>query len=300
MKKKVSVSVGIACLNEANTIQKLLQSILLQNDDQFDLKEIILISDGSTDTTVEESRKIKDKRIIVHDEKERKGKATRINELCQLLTGDIFIFLDADISMTDTHVFVNLIQPFLKNPNIGLVGGNPHPKTGKTFIERAVNITFEAYAPLRTKINNGSNPHGCDGKILGLSKKFARTVHIPSNMIGTDTYLYFLCITKGFTFQHVPEAIVYYRSPATLQDQIKQNIRFISAEYIHHDVFGDLVDKEYYVAPRLFQSLLLRQFFKHPFSAAIIFLINRYCRYKAMKMYKTMDAKWQMITTTKG
>ena len=65
MAKKLSVSVGIPALNEELNIKQLLTAILRQEEDSFVLREIIVVSDGSTDETVALAKSIKDKRIRV-------------------------------------------------------------------------------------------------------------------------------------------------------------------------------------------------------------------------------------------
>ena len=76
---KPTISIGIPAYNEAENIQNLLRCILSQDMSLYTLEEIYVISDGSTDRTVEEASSIADSRIKVTDVKERIGKSEHLN-----------------------------------------------------------------------------------------------------------------------------------------------------------------------------------------------------------------------------
>lgn len=297
--RKITVTVGIPCFNEGINIKQLLESVVSQKEKFFRLKEIIVLSDGSTDNTIAEAAKCTDKRLIIINSMTRKGKAVRINELCKKMSAEILVLLDGDIKITNKYIFSELIKPFLRNRHVGLVGGNPQVLPARTFVERGVNTTFHAYVPLRTLLRSGSNPYGCDGKIIALSRKFVKTVKIPKYMIGTDFFLYLHCLKIKSIFKHVPKAIVFYRSPSTLKDHIKQSIRFMSASYFHKKYFGEIAEHEYKIDPILLIRLLGKQFIRHPISSLYIFVVNKYCGIMAKINHNKISPKWDMITTTK-
>ena len=81
MNKPVTISVGIPAYNEAKSIKRVLTSLLAQKEDGFILKEIIVISDGSTDSMAQKVREIKDKRITFIDDKSRRGKSARLDQM---------------------------------------------------------------------------------------------------------------------------------------------------------------------------------------------------------------------------
>ena len=113
MKKKLTVTVGISALNEETNIGTMLRAVLAQRGDNFVLKEIMVISDGSTDNTVGKVREIKDKRITVIVGKKREGMNTRLNYLFAHFQSDVLIKMDADILPQNESVISLLISPFL-------------------------------------------------------------------------------------------------------------------------------------------------------------------------------------------
>ena len=293
------VSVGIPAYNEEANIVTLLRSVLDQQTSHFALAEIIVVSDGSTDETVARVRAIDNPKIKIWEYKERVGKSQHLNTIFDKASGDIIVLFDADVVLPHQNVLANLIAPLTKDSTVGLVGGNPQPTKAQTFIEKGVNATFQAYSPFRTILKNGNNAFGCDGRILALSKVFANAVAVPENMIANDAFLYFSCITKGFAFRHVREAQVWFTSPRNIKDQIRQNKRFIASHYRLERIFGSIVPAEYRVPKFLLYKLQLKEFIKAPFSSLSVFLINLYCKIRAKRDERKMNAKWLMAHSTK-
>ncbi len=298
--KRIPVSIGIPVHNEKRNVGNLLNSIFGQEENGFFIKEIILISDGSTDRSEHEIKKISDKRIKCLTGKNRLGKATRLNQIFRMAKGEVIVLFDADVIIDSTKTISYLIKPFIKNDRkLGLVGGNPHPRKAEAFIEKAVNTTYYAYLPLRKNLRNGENPFGCDGKVLALSKQLAQFIRIPKDMIGVDSFLYFSCITKGFKFLHETKATVVYRSVTNFKEHLKQNVRFEAAQYIQKDIFGASVEKEFKVPFVLLLKLLFTQFLKTPVHSIFIFIVNLYTKYQAKQNTKDTGALWSIALSTK-
>lgn len=87
------ISVITPTFNCSNYIFKTLESILNQTHDNF---EIIVVDDFSTDSTVEEIKKIKDERIKLFVNSKNQGAAYCRNLAISKATGDYVAFLDGD------------------------------------------------------------------------------------------------------------------------------------------------------------------------------------------------------------
>ncbi len=299
MNSKPSVSIFISAYNEAANIQKVIRSILSQDQTDFEMCELMVFSDGSTDATVDEVRKIQDPRISIFEHQTRIGKSTHLNTFFKTATGDILVFFDADILLNDTHVVSEMIKPIVHDNSVGLVGANAQAQSATGFFEEAVNVTFRAYDELRVVFKGGNNAHGANGCGLALSREFAQSVEIPSNAIANDHFLYHSCRAKGYKFIHQRSAVVWYRSPTNLRDQIKQNVRFIAAHSVLRDRFGNASIQEYAVPKGIMYRLMWKQFIRKPIHVLFIFVINRYCQMRARMVYKELGATWAMATSTK-
>ncbi len=299
--KKPTVTLAVCAFNEEKNITNFLNPVLLQKQHGFILKHIWVISDGSTDNTVKKAKAFKSSKVIVWDFKNRIGKSSRLNQIYKLLETDFLVQSDADVVFANPNVVGNIIQPLIKDKNVGMCGGNPIPIKPVTFVEKAVNSSVSAYLNLRKKVNGGDNIFSADGRLLAFKKDVVKKIKVPVDMIANDEYAYFCCLSLGFKYKFVPSAKVYFRSPQTLKDQIRQNVRFESAEARMKKYFSaELVNKETHIPRLLLLNSLFKQFLKNPLLSLFIFLVNQYCRLVAIKKEQKLNAKWQIAYTTKN
>jgi len=297
---QVTVEVAVSAYNEEQNIAKFLESLLSQREDGFTLNKILVISDGSTDQTAQIARSIDSPKIEVKEYTKRKGQPLRLNKIYASLEANILVKMDADVVLAHAHVIRDLIRPLINELNVAMCGGNPQPLKARTFTERAVNCTYEAYAPFRESVRGGNNVFSAEGRILAFRRELANTIHVPENMIANDMYAYLYCITRGYRYRHVPSAVVYFRSPQSLRDQIRQNTRFVSGPSRMERYFPPaLVRYERSVPTNMFFRSIMRQYFLHPILSSYIFAVNGYCRVRALFLEKKLSGTWDMAHSTK-
>lgn len=298
--KKPTVSVGISAYNEQNNICAILRGILLQHEESFEIREIIVISDGSRDKTVEYARQMVSNKVKVIDGKTRLGKPARLNEIFTIFKGDILVLLDADVMLSSEKVLASLVRPIIKDCDVALVNGVAIPQAGRTLVEKAVNLSVDTYLKYADRIRRGKTIYAVEGRIMGLSKKFAKSLHIPENIVGTDAYLYFSAISQGLGFAYVKSASVAFRSPSTIVEQYRQNLRFVASQHKMKAFFGKLADREYQGKRLLLYQLMLGQFVRKPLQSLLIFMVNFYCKVRAAALAKRINAIWDIAGSTKG
>jgi len=299
MNKKTAlptVTVGVPAYNEEANIGSLLKSVLAQKVN-FEF-EIIIISDGSSDQTVNEVRKVKDERIKLYADKTRRGKAYRMNQLIARGKGDVIVFIDADVQIRSRTMLSEVVSPFYRYKNIGLVGGNVIPQKGKSLLQKSIISSVNAYDKARLEVKNGNNVYSCKGPLIALSKLFAQKLKMPSNISGDDTYIYFRCKSLGFRFIYNDLARVYQKVPSSIADHINQNSRSISSITSVGPQFSDI----YLVEKKLMRNKLYKYMFleliKHPFRGIYIFILNVFARLKSL-FSNQGNAIWTMVTSTK-
>lgn len=118
MTEKKLVSIILPAYNAENTIGQAIDSILSQT---YKNLELIIINDGSKDSTVQEILKFKDERIKFFS-RENRGLGNTLNEMIDIAKGDLIARMDADdISYPDR--ISKQVKVFLENESIVMVGG---------------------------------------------------------------------------------------------------------------------------------------------------------------------------------
>ena len=112
----LEVSLYIPCYNASQYIEKCLESILQQN---YPIKEILIVDDGSTDNTLEIIKKQSKLRIVQHND--NKGLGTARNTAFQNLQTEFIANIDADC-VADKDWLVRLMENFTSEKIAG-VGG---------------------------------------------------------------------------------------------------------------------------------------------------------------------------------
>lgn len=296
----LSVTVGIAAYNEEKNIANILQDILSQKQTNWTLKEIIVVSDGSHDKTVKRAKSVKSDKIQVYKDNQRKGKPQRIGEIFVKTRGEIIVIFDADIKLKNDNVINNLIAPFYKNIKTMLVGGNTRPFPPKNFLQRGIYATFKVFDESRLYKNNGNNIFGCNGGCLAVRKTFADQIKFP-NVLNEDDFLYFSCLSKGYNFRHVREAVVFYKMPLTTKDHMKQTLRS-SPEAItlnYKKYFGKTVATEYSRPSAFYIKSILKTFLKDPLPTTYIVIVNFFTHKIIPLVTKNYKLSWYTAKSTK-
>lgn len=225
---KPTVSVAITAYNAEKNITRLVKSILSQNIKTFVLKEVVVHSDTSNDSTVIFARSIKDKRLKVVDSKVRLGFADSLIKLVKKNQSDVLILLNDDIVVRDRNFLYKIIRTFQLSEKVGLVCCNAQPFESGSFIASAVRAGYKPYKKISEETRSGNNVFTVDGKVLCFSKVLCRNIQFPidrSLMGNVDKFIYFSCINLNLQYKYVKNAVIYFKCPQTIQDFVNWQTR---------------------------------------------------------------------------
>jgi len=287
MKNKSTVSIGIPAFNEEANIGFLLKDLLKQNQKNFVFHQIIISSDGSTDKTIETAKKAsasfiqkEGQEVILIDNKERKGRAVRQNQIMERSASDILVLLDADILIKDKNFIEKIIKPVL-NKKADLTSVSVQELPPENFLERILKISMEFKKFIFENYKNGNNLYTCHGRARAFSKKLYKTINFKES-VGEDAYSYFYTIANGFKYSFVKNTGIFYKLPANFQDHEKQSIRFYKTLSLLEKDFGrELVSKENYISGSLLVKNLMKYIFVNPL-IIIYFFIAAFLKIKAL------------------
>lgn len=122
MSKDILVTIGLPIYNNEKTLIWTLKSIFAQTYDNW---ELIVVNDGSSDSSMEIVRKIKDSRVRIYEDNQNKGLPHRLNQIVKYAYGKYLARMDADDIMHPKRIEIQL--KFLENhPDIDVVGTNAY------------------------------------------------------------------------------------------------------------------------------------------------------------------------------
>lgn len=223
----MNISIGICAYNEENNIGNLLKNLSEQHLPQaFKLKEIIVVSSGSTDRTDEIVSKVagKDQRIKLISEKERGGKAQALNIFFDVTKGDILVIISADTKPTQGSL-AKLIGA-MKKEKAGGACANTIPKNkNQTFLDFWNIFLWK----VSNKVLYEEWKHGTLSRLGGDMWAIKKGIvsHIPKNIINDDAFLGMALKKKGWQIAFVPSAKVFIAAPRTITEYIQQRERIV-------------------------------------------------------------------------
>jgi cellulose synthase/poly-beta-1,6-N-acetylglucosamine synthase-like glycosyltransferase len=295
------VSVGISAFNEEGNIKNVLEDILSQKQNNWELSEILLQCDGCKDNTAQVAQSINVNLIKVSEHKQRKGVIFRVNQVLKSFSGDILVLFDADVRLKDRNVINYLIEKFINNSDVMLVGGNSKNYPPKSFFQKAIYTSYEVYYKSREEIKGGHNVFGCTGACLALREEFAKRVIVPIDVVSEDTFFYFSCLSLGYKFRLAKRAVVYFKLAGNLKDFLKQVFRSHpeSVSIIYKKYFGDLIDKEYKRPLGFYLKTILQIFLKNPIGTTYMILLKIFCKPFYSFFSKKYKLEWFTAVSTK-
>lgn len=238
MHKKKSVTVVVPAYNEEKNIRSVIQSVLRQNEKNYRLNKIVVLSDGSTDNTVSEVLKTKNKKIILINDSKRIGKVKRLNYAFSRNESDILIQFDADVKLKDRNTIVKLVMPFVRNNKTAIVYGNPIPEKSKTYIGQLAYFGFNSWEEAKKMAH--ADRYNCYGCITAFSKAFLENYRLPEDQFyAEDTHSFYYAKQHDYVTYFQKSAGVYFKLPATFPDYVKQMNRYLNTANELKPIFGE-------------------------------------------------------------
>jgi GT2 family glycosyltransferase len=214
-------SVVIPAYNAKASISKCLDGLVNQSIDRSEY-EVIVVDDGSTDSTADIVQDFENVRLIKQD---NQGPASARNNGAKHATGDIILFTDSDC-IPEKNWIEQMIRPF--NDNAEIVGVKGIYKTDqKELIARFVQAEYE------DKYDVLKRDQYIDF-VDTYSAGFKRKVFLEFGGYDTsfpvacaeDVELSFRMFSRGYKMVFNPNAIVSHRHPATLTGYLKKKYKF--------------------------------------------------------------------------
>jgi glycosyltransferase involved in cell wall biosynthesis len=290
----MKISIAVIAFNEESNIFNIFDSIYKQTVVKKHKPEIILISDGSTDKTVEITRK-NFKSVKIFDNRSNLGKNKRFNQLMSDNNADILFQLDADIKLKNNYVLDHMIKKFTNSKDVGIVCSYEMSENPTTFAQNISYFGFKVWDTARNNLGQKAIRYHCEGSLRGFSKNFTKIFRLPTGQhIGEDSFSFYYAIKNGFNVVFAKKAVVYQPLPLSLNDYHKQMKRFLSdPEMIQKYFDQNLIRKYETMTPVCKIKSYVKEFVQNP-TTGLIYLINQLTIYIQMLYYKPPE-KWSKI-----
>ena len=222
-----SVSVVLAVHNGAALLPRKLQDLLAL--DYSNIKEIIVVSDGSTDGTAELLASQKHPLLTTIILEKHGGKAVAVNAGVAEVTADIILFVDIRPEIAPGAI-QHLVSNFA-DPKVGCVAGElVLRQEGHDNASAAVGGLYWRYEQwIRTCEAGIDSPVGVYGGFYAIRRELA--VELPAGLILDDMFQPLSIIRQGYRSVLDAHAYVYDTWPKKMAGEFDRKVRTLAGNF---------------------------------------------------------------------
>lgn len=219
----ISATVLIAARNEAATIRAKLETILAQDLGPHNV-DVLVVSDGSEDATLEQVQSLKDARIRGFQTPEHGGKARALTAGLAQITSDVVVFSDANSLLAD-GALRQLLRPFSLAETGGVCGRlEPLRKSGRGgWLARAERIFWAYDCALKAAEDRLGGAVSAQGTLYAMRRDLL-PARVPLD-VADDFYISVQAPAQGFRLVFEPRAVAQEAVTSRTADEFMRRVR---------------------------------------------------------------------------
>lgn len=262
----------IAAYNEEDYIKDKIENSLLLDSGNHHYK-VVVVTDGSSDSTPEVVKKYPD--VTLFHEPERKGKINAVERALKHIDADIVIFSDANTELNKEAV-LKIVDHF-NDPQVGAVAGEKRVKVEE--VDEAVSAGEGIYWKYESLLKKWDSELysvvGAAGELFAVRRSLWEST--PPNAIIEDFVISMRIAQRGYRVVYEPKAYALESSSENVSEEMKRKVR-IAAGGIQSVIWlKDLLNPfKYGVLTFQYVSHRVLRWVVTPFLLPVVFFINLY------------------------
>jgi len=208
------VTLLIAAYNEAPVIGRKIENSLAL-DYPSERLEIVVVTDGSDDATVDVVAGYADRGVCLYHQPQRRGKMAAINRVMPLVSGEIVVFSDAN-AMIDGGALRALTRNFA-DPSVGGVAGEKRVAGGG----EGLYWRYESF--LKRCDSALSSAMGAAGELFAIRRRLFEP--LPPDVLLDDFVISLRLVENGWRVVYEPEAVTAEDASPTLAGEWQRRAR---------------------------------------------------------------------------
>ncbi len=215
------VTTLIAAHNEEDCIEAKILNCLEQTY-PAQLHQVIVVSDGSTDSTPQIVEKYADRNVVPLYSPVRAGKTAAVNRAILQASGEVVVMSDAN-NMYNPEAVANLVRHFAE-PSVGCVSGEKRVlKSGEAPSSGGEGLYWKYESFLKRCDSAFYSVVGAAGEIYAVRRELYNP---PAQDCLLDDFMVSMDIAqKGYRVVYEPEAVSYETGAASFRDEFKRRSR---------------------------------------------------------------------------
>ena len=248
-RKSTQFSIGICAAGSAPSLPLIIEEIKAEKTPtQFVLCRIIVVASACREQNlfvVKEAAK-DDKRIVLVEENERRGKADAINKIIDHCEGDFVVFVHSDAFPESGSISI-LLESLANNDSAGVASARPFLEPKKGLTSKLEQLMWLVHNESSLMFNHiGISNHSNDEMMIVRTSLIRR---LPFGLVNDGAYLAANAKASGYSIKFCKDARVKISAPSRIIDSIGQRRRIIFGHFQIRQLLGK--------CPSTIESMLL-------------------------------------------
>ncbi|WKN46398.1 glycosyltransferase family 2 protein [Tunicatimonas pelagia] len=213
-------TIVVAAYNEAGFIDEKIQNTL-QLDYPPNKRQVVIVTDGSTDATPDIVRQYSEIKLL--HQPERRGKIAAVHRTMKEVNTPVVIFTDANTYL-NPEAIRNIVRHY-QNPQIGGVAGEKriHVAEKDSASGAGEGFYWKYESALKTWDAELYSVVGAAGELFSVRTELYE--NIPQDTVIEDFYLTLRIAQKGYRIAYEPDAYAQEGPSASVKEELKRKIR---------------------------------------------------------------------------